>query len=130
MTKRNKIMIGVLVIFMIGIFGVFKVNFGNGYKITITNNTNEIVKDLEVRYKTGGIIIQNISGIQPKDSWRYTLDTNNIQSENAIILKYKDYEGNSYEEYIVGYLEKGYFGRVNAIINNIDENGKLEIKVK
>lgn len=130
MYKRNKIVIGLLVIFIIGIIGVFKVNFGNGYKITITNNTNEIVKDLEIRYKTGGVIIQNIFGIQPKDSWRYKLDTKNIQSENAIILKYKDYEGNSYEEYIVGYLEKGYFGRVNAIINNIDENGKLEIKVK
>lgn len=133
MSKRNKIIIGVLILFLLGIVGVFKVNFSSGYKISNTNNTNntnKIVGGLEIRYKTGGVIIQSISQIQPKNSWKYTIDTNNIQSENSIILKYKDNKCNSYEEYIVGYLEKGYRGNVNVAINNIDKNGKLDMKIK
>lgn len=130
MSKINKIIIGVLILFLLGIIGVFKINFSNGYKISITNNTNKIVRDLEIRYKTGGVVIQNIPQIQPKDSWEYIINTNNIQGENAIILKYKDNNGNSHEEYIVGYLEKGYYGNSNAIINNVDKNGKLEIEIK
>lgn len=129
MSKRNKIIIGVLILFLLGIIGVFKVNFSNGYKISITNNTNEIVRNLEIRYKAGGVIIQSISKIQPKDSWKYTIDTNNIKGEDAIILEYKDSKGNSCEEYIVGYLEKGYNGNINVIINNIDKNGKLELNI-
>lgn len=130
MSKINKIIIGVLILFLLGIIGVFKINFSNGYKISITNNTNKIVRDLEIRYKTGGVVIQNIPQIQPKDFWEYIINTNNIQGENAIILKYKDNNGNSHEEYIVGYLEKGYYGNSNAIINNVDKNGKLEIEIK
>lgn len=130
MSKRNKIIIGALILFLLGILGVFKINFSNGYKISITNNTNKIVEDLEIRYKTGGAVIQNIPEIQPKDSWEYIINTNNIQGENAIILKYKDNNSNSHEEYLVGYLEKGYCGNSNAIINNIDKNGKLEIEIK
>lgn len=58
------------------------------------------------------------------------MDTNNIQGENAIILAYKDNKGDFHEEYIVGYLEKGYSGKCNVIINNINENGKLDIEIK
>ena len=130
MSKRNKIIIGVLILFLLGIVGFFKVNISNKYKISITNNTNKIVRDLEIRYKTGGVIIQNIPQIQPKYSWECIINTNNIQGENAIILKYKDNNGNSHEEYLVGYLEKGYCGNSNAIINNLDKNGKLEIEIK
>lgn len=130
MSKRNKIIIGLLILFLLGIAVFLKVNFSDGYKISIANNTNKIVRDLEIRYKTGGVIIQRISQIEAKHSWKYTIDTNNIQSENAIILKYKDNKGNSYEEYIVGYLEKGYSGNVNVTINNIDKNGKLDMKIK
>ena len=31
---------------------------------------------------------------------------------------------------MVGYLEKGYSGKSNVIINNIEENGKLDIEIK
>ena len=89
----------------------------------------DTVEKLELKYKVGNII-QTISQIESKKSWKDTIDTNAIQGGNSIILTYKDNKGNSYEEYIVGYLEKGYNGKANVVINNIDENGKLEITIK
>ncbi len=129
MSKKNKIMIGVLIVFLLGVIGIVKFNFTSGYKISITNDTNKTITNLELKYKVGDII-QTISQIQSKKSWKDTIDTNNIQGENVIILTYKDNKGNSYEKYVVGYLEKGYSGKASVVINKIDENGKLEIEVK
>ena len=129
MSKRNKIIISVVILFLLGVIGICKFSFSSGYKIYITNNTNNTVEKLELKYKVGNII-QTISKIESKKSWKDTIDTNAIQGGNSIILTYKDNKGNSYEEYIVGYLEKGYNGKANVVINNIDENGKLEITIK
>lgn len=52
----------------------------------------------------------------------------NYNKCDNIILIYSDNEGNSYEETIVGYLEKGYSGQTKVTINKIDETGKLYIK--
>lgn len=129
MSKRNKIIIGVVVLFLIGAIGICRFSFNSGYKIYIANNTKKTVEKLELKYKVGNII-QTVSQIESKKSWKGTIDTNSIQGENAIILTYKDNEGNSYKECIVGYLEKGYRGTVKVFINNIDENGKLDIAIK
>ena len=124
MSKRNKIIISVVILFLLGVIGICKFSFSSGYKIYITNNTNNTVEKLELKYKVGNII-QTISQIESKKSWKDTIDTNAIQGGNSIILTYKDNKGNSYEEYIVGYN-----GKANVVINNIDENGKLEITIK
>lgn len=129
MNKKNKIIISVLVLFLIAVIGVFEFSFSSGYKISIDNNTNKTIKDLELKYYVGNSI-KTILQIEPKKSWKDNIDTNNIQGENAIILTYKDNKGNSYEEFVVGYLEKGYSGKSNVVINKIDDNGKLEIEVK
>ena len=129
MSKRNKIIISVVILFLLGVIGICKFSFSSWYKIYITNNTNNTVEKLELKYKVGNII-QTISQIESKKSWKDTIDTNAIQGGNSIILTYKDNKGKSYEEYIVGYLEKGYNGKANVVINNIDENGKLEITIK
>ena len=104
MSKRNKIIISVVILFLLGVIGICKFSFSSGYKIYITNNTNNTVEKLELKYKVGNII-QTISQIESKKSWKDTIDTNAIQGGNSIILTYKDNKGNSYEEYIVGYLE-------------------------
>ncbi|WP_455539260.1 hypothetical protein [Terrisporobacter sp.] len=127
MNKRNKIIIGI-VVFLLGIVGILKFSFSSGYKISIHNNTNKTTCKLEIKYKTGNVI-ENISQIKPKSSWKYTIDTKNLEWENAIILTYKDNKGNLHEEYMVGYIEKGYRGRVNATIYNIDKDGKLNMKI-
>ena len=98
MSKRNKIIISVVILFLLGVIGICKFSFSSGYKIYITNNTNNTVEKLELKYKVGNII-QTISQIESKKSWKDTIDTNAIQGGNSIILTYKDNKGNSYEEY-------------------------------
>lgn len=129
MSKKNKIIISVLVVFLTVVIGVFKFSFSKGYKISIDNNTNKTIENLELKYYVGNTI-KTILQIEPKKSWKNNIDTNNIQGKNAIILTYKDNKGNSHEEFVVGYLEKGYSGKSNVVINKIDDNGKLEIEVK
>lgn len=129
MGKKSKIIIGILILSLLVVVIMAKMNFNRGYKISITNDSNKTVEKLELKYKSGNKI-QTISKIEPEKSWKYTVDTSILQGENAIILSYKDNMGNSYKEYVVGYLEKGYSGKTNVIINNIDENGKLEIELK
>lgn len=127
MSKKNKLIVGIVILFILIVVGVFKFTVSSGYKISITNNTNKTVEKLELKYRDGNII-QSISQIEGKNSWKYTVDTNSIEGENSIILEYKDNKGNSYEEYVVGYLEKGYSGKVNVVINNIGQDGKLTIQ--
>lgn len=129
MGKKSKIITCILILFLLLAVIMVKMNFNRGYKISITNDSNKTVEKLELKYKSGNKI-QTISKIEPEKSWKYTVDTSILQGENAIILSYKDNMGNSYKEYVVGYLEKGYSGKTNVIINNIDENGKLEIELK
>lgn len=129
MSKKNKIITSIVILLLLGVTGIYKFSFSSGYKISITNNTNKTVEKLELKYKVGNII-QTISQIESKKTWKNTIDTNSIQGENAIILTYKDNKDNVYEEYVVGYLEKGYSGKANVVINNINKNGKLEITIK
>ena len=129
MSKKNKTIISVLVAFLILVIGVFKFSFSSGYKISIENKTDKTIANLELKYKNGNTI-KTISQIEPKKSLEYNIDTNSIQGENAIILTYKDNKGISYEESVVGYLEKGYSGKSNVFINEIDNNGNLGIEVK
>lgn len=129
MSKRNKITIGTVVIFLIAVISVFKFSFSSGYDISIYNNTNKTIENLELKYYDGNSI-KTISQIEAKKSWKYNSDTNSLQGDNAIILTYKDNKGNSYEETVVGYLEKGYSGKSNVVINKINDNGKLEIEVQ
>ena len=125
------IIISVIIVFLLGGIGLLKyINvYSNGYIIYIANNTDKTITNLEIRYKVGDSITI-IPEIKSNKSWEEKIDTNSIQGENSIILIYRDNVGNSYEETIVGYLEKGYSGQNKVTINEIDETGKLEIKVK
>lgn len=132
MSKKNKIIVGVLCVILVILVVVMcgmKLSESKGYKITINNNTNKTIESLELRYKSGDTIL-NIFQIQPQESWKHNIITDSIQGENSIILRYKDKKGDYYEECIVGYLEKGYTGQADVLINKIDDNGKLMIKVK
>ena len=127
MGKKHMVIIGVLLVSLLAFINILK--FNNGYKITITNNTDKVVTDLELKYKVW-VSIQTIPKIEAKKSWKCNIDTSSIEAENAIILKYKDNKDNLYEESVVGYIEKGYNGQANVEIDKFDENGKLEIEVK
>jgi hypothetical protein len=128
MSKKNIIIMIIMLLVVLLVF-IMAMRFDSGYKIKIINNTDMIVTNLELKYKVG-TTIQSIPQVEPKKSWEYTIDTSNINGENAVILTYRDNSDNLYEESVIGYLEKGYEGKVDVFINEINENGKLEIEIK
>lgn len=127
MSKKNIIMIGMLLVVLL-VF-IIAMKFDSGYEIKIINNTDKIVTNLELKYRVG-TTIQDIPEVESNKSLECNIDTNNINGENAVILTYRDNSDNLYEESVIGYLEKGYEGKVDVFINKINENGKLEIEIK
>lgn len=132
MNKKYKITLAILLI-CVSIFSLFKFtklfDINPGLNITITNNTDVPVSNLALSYKVGGTI-QMISTINPKESFKCKVDTNSFKGENSITLRYKDKSNKQCEETIIGYLESGYTGNANVIINNVDESGVLLLEVK
>lgn len=129
MSKISKIIVSVTTIVVVLIALALIKNISDGYKLSITNITDSTIIDLELRYKVGGVI-KTISKIEPNKSWKERVDTKKVQGENSIFLIYKDKNGNIHDECLVGYLENGYNGQVDAVINKIDEDGKLEISLE
>ncbi|MBK1811465.1 hypothetical protein JHL18_12625 [Clostridium sp. YIM B02505] len=127
MNNKKKILIGVVVVLFLVAIDVMK--FSSRYKIDINNKSDKTANNLELRYKVNGSI-QSISELEPKKLWEYKVNTSELKSEDQILLTYKDSKGNYYEHYLVGYLEKGYRGKVNVVINKIDDYGKLEMKIE
>ena len=127
--KLSNIAIAFLII--LGAFCLFLletnvIKFNNNYKISIKNNTNKFIEDLELQYNTGELI-ETIKEIDANTSWKDKINTKEIKDENSIILTYKDNNNNIHKEIIVGFLEKGSSGQANIIIDSIDENGELNL---
>lgn len=127
--KLSSIAVAFLII--LGTFCLFLletnvIKFNNNYKISIKNNTNKFIENLELQYNTGELI-ETITEIDAKTSWKDKINTNTINGENSIVLTYKDNNNNLHKEIVVSFLEKGSSGRANIIIDSIDENGKLNL---
>lgn len=131
MNKEKRVIILTLIITLIcisvGIRLVFKSY--NGYKITIRNNTDKPIEKLEIKYASGKSI-KTIEKIEKDESWKYTVNTDEIDGEDSIILIYKDKSNTEHKETLVGYLEKGYDGESSVYASRIDGNGILDIYIK
>lgn len=101
----------------------------NGYKITITNDTGKPIENLEIKYASGKSI-KTIEKIERDKNWKYTVNTDEIEGEDSIILIYKDNNNVEHKETLVGYLEKGYDGEISVYASKIDGNGILDIYIK
>lgn len=128
------ILCATLVFISLGINEVFKSY--QGLKITIVNNTDKFIKNvedksitnLEFKYVSGNDI-KTIRKIEVENKLEFSVNTNEVKGEDAIILVYKDRKNNIYEKTIVGYLEKGYNGEVEVYITKINDNDDLNISV-
>ncbi|OPX49755.1 hypothetical protein [Clostridium thermobutyricum] len=128
MKTKRKLIICSLIIFLSGALYFLSIIFSNKYNITILNNTNQSISNMELKFKTNGSI-KKIPKIEKNNSFKISIDTSSIQSEDAIILEYKDIKDNIHKEYVVGYLEKGHFGNVKVIIHKINYLGVLDISI-
>lgn len=99
-----------------------------GGTISIKNNTDKDISGLIIKYTDSAITV-NIPTISQKQKYKTKVILPENFSEGCIKLCYIDKQGKNHEEYLEGYIEKGYNGKVTANINSIDDNGVLSIKV-
>ncbi|MGL4847841.1 MAG: hypothetical protein ACRC28_02785 [Clostridium sp.] len=128
MKKKNKIIVGCSIGLLILLTVVTRVFLKSEYRITIQNNANEVVKDLELVYAKGDKI-DNIS-VNSYESIDYYHNTEDVEGENVVLLRYKDNNGQVHETIVIGYLEKGYSGHVRVAIHNVDKDKKLDLDVE
>lgn len=120
-----------MVIGIVGLVGYVLVQ--DGFDIKVKNQTNKEVSGLYLTYdniKSDIKIPLIASGEIYKLNVNPTENSNKDFDEGAMKLQYKDNEGISHTEYVIGYFEKGYSGNAVITIKSIDDNGKLDIEIK
>ena len=135
MKKKIKLIIFVLIsIIPITIVVLFNILlFKVGIDIRVSNQTDSEISGLYVTYDEIKSDVK-IPPLKPKENYILEVSDGKNSNENfdeaALLLEYKDKNGKLHREYIVGYIERGYSGFANIKITDIDENGKLKMKIK
>ena len=117
----------VLVVIMCGLTGIFLSSRDS--TLSIQNNTVVTISVLKIKYSDSLNNIQ-IPGILPKQLYETKLILPENFREGSIKILYTDKQGESHEDYLVGYIEKGYKVKINVIIDSIDNNGALTLKIE
>lgn len=128
MNKNHKIIITILILIILIMSAFTQNSVGEGYEISIYNNTDKNVNDLNIEYKTGGSIYE-ISNLKSKSAVKYNLNTNTIGWRNSILLSYKDGNNEKQSEFIIDCIGNRYKGHVNVFIDRVDEDGILKVFV-
>ncbi len=96
--------------------------------LSIQNNTDETISVLKIKYSNSQSIIE-VPRISPKQVYETKLILPDNFIEGSIKVFYTDKQGENHEDYLVGYIEKGYKVKINVIIESVDNNGVLTLKI-
>lgn len=99
--------------------------------ISIKNKTEKDISTLQIIYhnldKNEEVRIPIIS---PNQTYKTKIMFPENFIEGSLILSYLDLQGNKHEEYLQGYIEKSYSGKISVVIDSIDSNGVLTVTIK
>ncbi|MDE5055218.1 hypothetical protein NDK25_23675 [Niallia taxi] len=125
----KKIILGIslLIVLIVAVILFMGLNNNDGIKITVTNNTDKPIDDLYINYKN---LDEDIKLPKVSSKSKETLTIEPDVDESNLILYYFDRDGKKHEEFIIGYFERGYDGKVDIKINSMDDNGKLKLTYK
>lgn len=132
MKKLNILLFGTLVSILLLVL-LFFINFdfsifSDSFKIKFKNTTDSSISELKITYE---MINEDIAipTIKANSSLDIEITPTENFDENAMKLYYFDNKGSKHEEFLVGYFEKGWGGRVYVDIIEIDSNGKLTLEI-
>jgi hypothetical protein len=127
MSVRDKMRVGNIIIgllFLLFLFmlledrllqDVYYAVFYENYELLITNDTNEEISQVMLKYSSSGKEVL-IGIIKPNSTYRHIVDTH--RTEESVTLIYRDSSGVKHEEVVIGYIIMGYTGRTSFIIEN------------
>lgn len=104
-----------------------------GIDIKIKNETNKEISGLYITYEEikSNVEIKSLKpGEKVKINIRDSKHSSDDFDEAALLLEYKDDNGKVHTEYLVGYMERSYWGFVNVKIKKFNENGRLNMDIK
>lgn len=128
MLKRKFTIILIIAFFMICTFIVTSISYRNSI-ISIKNETNKTISGLTIILSNSDNLIK-IPEILEKQIYNVELKLPENFIEGSLKIHYSDNYGNNHEEYIEGYVEKGYREKIIVAITSVDEKGVLLIKVE
>lgn len=100
----------------------------NDSQLLIQNNTSETITGLKIEY-SNSLNDTKIPEILPKQVYKTNLILPENFTEGSIKILYTDKQGESHEEYLSGYIEKGDEVKFNVAIDSVENNGVLSIKI-
>ncbi|SFI27411.1 MULTISPECIES: hypothetical protein [unclassified Bacillus (in: firmicutes)] len=127
--KKNKWFYTILAILSISTIGIlYIVLFYHGFDITITNKTDQDIKNLIIidGRKTKQITIPTIDS---NKQYKTKIDLKDV-GENSLTLNYQDNNKKMQEVVIFGYFEGKGTGTIDIVIRSIRQDGTLDIQVK
>lgn len=96
--------------------------------LTIKNESTEKVNDLNL-FLSNEETFYKVS-LEANEKKTIKISYNDTFHEGSLMMKYNDFDGNEYEETIIGYVEKGQSIKTTLIIKAVDTQGVIEFEVK
>lgn len=128
MWKNKSIYISISLILVIICILISVKLFSSDITISIKNNTYKTISGLKIKYSNSSSDIE-VPQIQKKQIYKTKVILPENFTEGAIKIYYIDKKKKIHEEYLEGYIEKGYKGKFTMSINSIDDSGVLTIRI-
>ncbi|GLV66635.1 hypothetical protein Bmyc01_53040 [Bacillus mycoides] len=128
MKKSKWIYLSLVIGSILIVTSVYSLFFKTGFDITIKNKTNQNITGLTISDHRE---IQNfvIPTLHSNEKYKTNIKLKNM-GENSLKLHYQDKNKKKHEEYIFGYFEGEGKGTAKIIIQTVQKDGTLDIKVK
>jgi len=133
MKKKLVLTLLLLLIPVILILIIFNIITQEGIDIKLKNQTNQEITGLYVTYNEIKSDVK-IPSLKPGERYKLNIsdekNSNDNFSEGALLIEYKDKNGDIHTDYIAGYIQIGFSGYASIKIKDIDETGKLKMEIK
>jgi len=123
-SKSTYILVALIAVIIVA--GIFL--FSRNSTLSIQNNTDVTISGLKIKY-SNSLNDTELPDILPKQIYNSKIILPQNFTEGSIKIFYLDKQGKNHEEYLSGYIEKGYKVKISVNIVSVDSNGILSIEI-
>lgn len=130
--KKNQYrFIVIIMIPFIAILILFYTIFGGNSSLKIKNLTDSTLSGINIKYLySDNEKIIEIPDILPRNTYKMDLILPEDFTEGAVKVIYNDNFGIQQEDFLIGYIEKGYRKKTTMKVYSVNEDGKLLFQVQ
>lgn len=117
-----------ILIVLFFVIGLGDYLFNTDRTLSIQNNTNTVISGLKIKY-SDSFNETDVPEILPGQTYEDELILPDEFTSGSIWVYYTDKQGENHEEYLVGYVERGFDIKIQITIDSIDNNGILTMNI-